>query len=115
MSIEVDVSELTDLARDLGAAGPKVKKASSASLTKIARQVRDDARAAAPVDTGALKDSIKILGGADWRIVRSDLRYSAFVEFGTSDTPPQPYLWPQARRAQESLTEAIERDSDPLT
>lgn len=114
MNIEVDTAQLDRLVRDFDMAGPKVEKASSESLTRIARELRDDARASAPVRTGKLKSSIRVQGGKDWRLVKSDLRYSAFVEFGTSDTPPQPYLWPHARKAQQSLIEAMERDSDPL-
>lgn len=114
MNISVDTGELERLADDLAQAAPRVVKASSASMTRIANQIRDDAKGMAPVDTGELRDSIKIQGGLDYRIVYTDVRYGPFVEFGTSVMSPQPYLWPQAGPAQTALVEAMERDSNPL-
>lgn len=107
MSVDFDMSELSRLADDLGKVAPRVKRASSAEMTRIAAQLRDDAQAAAPVDTEALRDSIKVRGGADYRIVLADVRHAFFVEFGTSDTAPQPFLWPQAPKAARALEEAL--------
>lgn len=114
MSVSFDVSQVEALADDLGAAPVKVEKVSSAKMTEIAAQLRDDAKAAAPVDTGDLRDSIEVQGGRDYRIVRATARHAFFVEFGTSDTPPQPYLWPQVPRAAEAMTEAFAELGDPF-
>jgi len=50
-------------------------------------QIEEAARAIAPVRTGAFQDSIQseVIGthGRVW----SDIRYAAYLEFGTSDTP----------------------------
>lgn len=107
MSVDFDTSELDGLATDLAAAGPKATIVSSAAMSAIAAQMRDDARSAAPVNTGELRDSIRVRGGADYRIVEATARHAFFVEFGTSDTSPQPYLWPQAGRASERMAEAL--------
>lgn len=49
----------------------------------------------APVLTGALSASISAEVQSDAEvIVSSDVRYAAYVEFGTSDTPTQPFLRP---------------------
>lgn len=115
MSANIDVSELAGLAADLAAAGPKVTVVSSRKMTEIASKLRDDARSAAPVDTGDLRDSIKVRGGAGWRIVVADVRHAPFVEFGTSDTAPQPFLWPQVPAAAQALTDAhLEAGADVL-
>lgn len=108
MSVDFDASELDGLAAELAAAGPKALLASSAHMTQIAAQLRDDAKAAAPVDTGELRDSIEVQGGKDYRIVRATAEHAFFVEFGTSDTPPQPFLWPQVGKASVALSWALE-------
>lgn len=108
MSANLDTSDLVALAGDLDQAGPQVRRASSRDLTTIAAQLRDDARAAAPVESGALRDSIKLRGGQDYRVVYTAIRYARFVEFGTSRTAPQPFLWPAAAAAEQALMEALE-------
>jgi HK97 gp10 family phage protein len=51
-----------------------------------------------PVDTGALRDSIELLVegiatvATAW--VGTRIRYGGYVEYGTSNTPAQPYLRP---------------------
>lgn len=114
MSIEFDFSEVDRLAGDIAEAGPKAEKVSSTQLSKVAKHTQSAAKSHAPVDTGTLRDSITIRGGKDYRIVGSELRYAGFVEFGTSDTAPQPYIWPAARVAETELFEAL-RDIEPFT
>lgn len=50
----------------------------------------NQARSLAPVLTGTLRESIV----ADEDGFGSDVDYAAFVEYGTSDTAPQPYMGP---------------------
>ena len=50
------------------------------------------ARARAPVDTGRLRASIRIeQKGLSARVI-ADCDYAALVEFGTSRTPPKPFM-----------------------
>lgn len=114
MTVSFDTSELDGLASDLAAAGPKVRAASSSEMTAAAAQLRDDARNAAPVDTGELKSSIHVRGGKGYRDIIADARHAFFVEFGTSDTPPQPYMWPQVPAAEKRLADALEAVADPF-
>ena len=51
-----------------------------------------EAKSRAPVLTGALQASIV----ADDDGVGPTVPYGGFVEYGTSDTPPQPYMGPAA-------------------
>lgn len=108
MSVEFDTSELDDLMAQFKASDRKAKLASSAAMTKIAADLADDARGSVPVDTGELKSSIRVQGGKDYRIVLADARHAMFVEFGTSDTAPQPYMWPHVPKASKALAEALE-------
>lgn len=64
-------------------------------------KVADEMRRNAPVDTGALRDSIEVTD--DGVIV--DVPYGAFVEYGTSDTAPQPFASPAVNRLARSSAE----------
>lgn len=114
MSVEFDLSEVTRLAADLAAAPAKVTRVSSQKMTEIAAELRDAARASAPVDTGELRASIQVQGGQDYRIVRATARHAFFVEFGTGDTAPQPFLWPHVGRTAEQMSEAFAELGDPF-
>ncbi len=48
----------------------------------------------APVLTGALAASLDYQVGPGEVTISSDVPYAAYVEFGTSDTPAQPFLRP---------------------
>ena len=90
----------------------------------VARDIRDDAKSLAPVDTGSLRKSIRI--GASARtaghthMVRvtaggyitnpkteRKVDYAIHQEFGTSKMHPQPFLGPAVRKHKESLAKAI--------
>jgi len=113
MSVDFDTSELAGLAADLAAAGPAAERLSSAKMTEVARQLRDDAKRDVAVLEGNVRDSIHVQGGQDYRKVIADDEAAFPLEFGTSDTAPQPYMWPNARVADQRLTEAI-AEIDPL-
>ena len=53
-------------------------------------KVADEMRRNAPVDTGRLRDSIQTT--SEGVVVGVD--YGAYVEYGTSDTAPQPFTVP---------------------
>ncbi len=58
----------------------------------LAEDVATDAQAMVPIDTGRLRDSIT----AEADRVTTDVEYASYVEYGTSDTPAQPYMRPAA-------------------
>ena len=66
------------------------------AVKKIAFDVTADAKQRAPVDTGALRNSIGPPEHPEpfvWEIPVG-VEYAAFVEFGTVHQGPQPYLTP---------------------
>ena len=71
-----------------------------ARLTELARERvlsaaekhRDAAKARAPVDTGQLKNSIRVEAEGLAARVIADCPYAAAVEFGTEKAPPQPFM-----------------------
>lgn len=72
--------------------------ASAAAVDALGDDVALAARLNAPVDTGALADSIR----NDRGHVTVEVDYAAYVEYGTSDTPPQPFLRPAADTVNDS-------------
>lgn len=76
----------------------------------LADDVERTAESLAPVDTGRLRDSIRSEGGR----VYTDVEYAGFVEYGTSDTPAQPFMRPAAdtvdgAHAEQAARAMIER------
>lgn len=70
-------------------------------LNDHANNIVNNAKIFCPVDTGRLRNSIRILGRIEQTNVYiiqigTDVFYSKFVEFGTRNNLPQPYLIPAA-------------------
>ncbi len=71
----------------------------SAAMNDAVQAVANAARRYAPVDTGELKNSIdsdvsgSTISNCKGRVFAT-ARHAAFVEFGTSRSPMQPYLRP---------------------
>lgn len=67
------------------------------------------AKRQAPVDTGRLRSSITYVEEEGVFKVGSNVEYAPFVEFGTEDRAPQPYLRPAVRQA---FNQYVEFDGD---
>lgn len=111
-SISFDVSEVHLLAADLAAAPAKVTAECVGVVTHVADQFKDDARRFAPELTGALRRGIESHAhGLSAEVTASSLaggadrEYSDYVEYGTSDTRPQPYMRPAADLAVQRLAD----------
>jgi HK97 gp10 family phage protein len=68
-----------------------------AAVNTLTNRISTRAKALAPFRTGDLKDSIgpSMIGPAVGQVL-ADIRYAAYVEYGTGDTPSQPYMRPAA-------------------
>lgn len=64
------------------------------TLQRLGQECEAEAKALAPVLTGALKQSITTAGSGNKVYVGSALDYSAVIEYGTSSRPARPYLRP---------------------
>lgn len=70
-------------------------------VDRAAQQIATTARSLVPVDTGALRASIRVEPGRDEtsRTVVAGgggVEYAAFIEYGTSRAPAQPFMTPAA-------------------
>lgn len=80
----------TEVRVDESALERELRAQVDAELKRAAEAGAEAARRRAPVDTGKLRDSIQANGAR----FGSDVDYALYVEFGTTDTPAQPYLRP---------------------
>lgn len=104
-----DKGGMRRLAADLNKAGERVGAGAARVIRSGTAKVHRDARRNAPVRTGALRDGIdsRVVGTGRNQsvagIVGATARHSIFVEFGTSDTPAQPFLFPALERHQDDI------------
>ena len=108
MSVSWDGSGLYALAADLGKASAQVTQRASQAVRKAAMDVEAAAKRGAPVDTGALRNSIS----TDTPTVLSaeigpTVNYGLYVEMGTSRMAAQPYMGPALAQIEPGFTAAI--------
>lgn len=109
MRIDVDASQVRALATEFGRAATTVGARAERIIADTARDIELDAQALAPVDDGELRESIS----SDVRGLQAEIgasvRYAHYVEYGTSDTEPQPYMGPALMRNEPKMVSAFQR------
>lgn len=111
--VTFDSHEVVELQHRLEASTAQVR-AGAARVTRAAgARVERDAKIAAPVDTGYLRNSIsaRITGNANTSTatVSAGANYGAYVEFGTSRMSPQPYMIPAFDRNKQPFIQALQQ------
>lgn len=106
-------SEFLEMASTFAAAPARFRAEARAAMRKTGADIQGTAQNLAPVDTGALRNSIT----SDYTETAQTLRieigptvnYGAFVERGTSNPnyPKQPYLRPAVERHEPGLLAAF--------
>lgn len=94
-----------------------VKRASHQGVLEWARLAVEVMKSIVPIRTGALRDAIKVdsierLAVGGWQAFvgpGNRIRYAAFVEYGTHDTPEQPYARPTTAIAHQIGPDEITR------
>ncbi|MGN6117751.1 MAG: HK97-gp10 family putative phage morphogenesis protein [Nitrobacter sp.] len=102
----------------------KVKRRLAQKIATEADRLANAIKAAAPVRTGALRDSVKVRrrkNDTDLEVVAGGSTtvhgkagphgvadYSLFVEYGTQEHPAQPFFYNTARAMQGEIRENIE-------
>lgn len=87
--IKVTIPDIGDLS--------ELEKRSKDELDQMTIEAERNANRLVPVDTGQLRDSITIDLRENSIVAEED--YAVFVEFGTINQSPQPFLGPAARQA----------------
>jgi hypothetical protein len=104
-----DVSELLALSDDLKKSGAKVRRQVVKVVSDTTDSVEQDMKAAAPVRTGALRDSITGSARGLTGTVQPTIRYSVFVLYGTYKDEAQDFLNPPADTAQTTFPTDVEQ------
>lgn len=76
-------------------------------MIEIGKLITEEARAACPVDTGTLRDSIEFTSDDKSASISANTNYASFVEYGTYKMAAQPYLRPAIENHQKEILELI--------
>lgn len=111
LNIRLDGAE--ELSREMVKREARLALKIREALDDVGREVADDMRSRAPVDTGALKNSVKhevrefaVFIGPK-RAPRGDRPYAPYVEFGTARMAAQPFVYPTLPLAEVKLAQAL--------
>ena len=102
-----DAREIRRLAVSLGAKAAAVRPEVQTILAKTSADIERDAKINAPVDTGALRNSIGRDLAPGTAVIGPTVNYGAYVELGTSRMRPQPYLGPATDRHEPAFYAAL--------
>jgi len=118
--MEIEIIGLTELEDKLSNLEEKLGKALTEALEEIAEKIRDDAKGFVPVDTGALRKSIRVeeKGSLEVSIIAGgggvinprtgrEVDYAGYVEFGTSRASPQPYMQPALEKNRDEILRVV--------
>lgn len=122
--VTVDTHELDLLAKDLAKAPDDKRKEAKTATQKVGRTFKARAQASAPRDRPWLATQgihrktwsdrtgvhVDVFTGMDERGVNVGF----YVEYGTSDTPPQPFMAQNIPAAQADLEAALQRILNPF-
>lgn len=101
VKLEVKSNRFGELAAKLPALAALAVRKAATDITAFARRI-------APVDTGALRNSINwAMAGAAAAIVSVGVAYGIFVEFGTRHMAAQPYFTPAVEWMRPQFEAAI--------
>ena len=118
--MEIEILGLKELEEKLSNLEEKLSRALNEALEEIAEKILDDAKNFAPVDTGALRKSIRtekkgklqvsVLAGGGGVInpkTGREVDYAGYVEFGTSRMAPQPYMQPAFEKNKDEILQIV--------
>lgn len=108
------VQKVIDLTAQLVRTDAIKSMKSSPATGRVYRRGNITHRASSPgspprVDTGRLINSVKALVKRLEAIVGTDVRYGAYLEFGTQDIEPRPWLFPAFERQRRNFINRLKQ------
>ena len=113
--VEFDMTEINTLAVGLRSAAGQAGARASLVVRKTALDVEATAKTFAPVDTGALRNSIghDLTGDGRYGRIEAEIGptvdYAPYVEWGTSRNAPQAFMGPALDRHTPDFITALEQ------
>lgn len=80
------------------------------ALEEIGLTAEGFAKKKCPVDTGRLRNSISHASTEDTAYVGTNVEYAVYVEMGTVNTKPQPYLRPAVTEHKDTYGAIVKRN-----
>lgn len=80
------------------------------ALEEIGLTAEGFAKKKCPVDTGRLRNSISHASTEDTAYVGTNVEYAVYVEMGTVNTKPQPYLRPAITEHKDTYKAIVKRN-----
>jgi HK97 gp10 family phage protein len=87
----------------------RMERAFEIAVQETAENIRDEARASAPVQTGALKNSIEARMEGSTAEVSAGVDYAPFVEYGTSNMAARPFMFPASEIERTRFVTRVEQ------
>lgn len=87
-----------------------VEDAITKALEEIGLTAEGFAKKKCPVDTGRLRNSISHASTEDTAYVGTNVEYAVYVEMGTVNTKPQPYLRPAVTEHKDTYRAIVKRN-----
>ena len=109
-SMNWETGQLAALRADLGKAGVETTRKAGQVVRKSAADTESAAKQQAPVDTGALRNSIGVtMQGPLSAEIGPTVSYGIFLEWGTHKMAAQPYMGPALDRIAPGFEAAMEQ------
>lgn len=106
------MNEFTRYANLIAKAVDGIDRQANAAAERVGLGALKSARSVVPVDSGDLRKSLTFRRQGAVATVTSDLPYSAFQEFGTSQMAPSPFIGPAATEWGPRLEREVEEIRD---
>ena len=88
----------------------RIEKRVAEAVEETAKEIVNDAKGRAPVDTGHLRDSIAAQRIDEFgQVVAVHASYAAFVEYGTRHMAAQPFFIPALESAKQPFIQRIRK------
>lgn len=111
----LDMAELNPVAVSLNHAAAEARPLAEIAVRKTALDIEATSKAFAPVDTGALRNSIgsDIHADGEHGSIEAEIgptvKYAPYLEFGTSRMAPRAFMGPALDRHAPSFVQALEQ------
>lgn len=110
MAAQSRVKGLDKLKESFAKIRKRITTSNEEALLEFGDEMKTRMKAAVPVDTGTLRDSITVeQKGGGITVGPRGVDYAGYVEYGTSRSPAQPYIRPVAEWAKVNAPKRVRK------